>query len=288
MRVAVVAFLCISTAAFAETPQERAKAFVQSQLNAMIKNDADAFKATFSPDAVLLLSGAYEPVATRENLEFQAELMSGSPHDAFKKAKLDKIVAGGDANVIWLTAEIVTTYDSYEEESPPRKNQTSRTRLTEFLVADGTAWKAVAASMARPRSSSGMPEDPSHTVIESATKPGPLAPLVANPTELIKKLSSDKNTFVLGTDTNERAVGPAAAKKLLGQWKKLALKIDEKSVREIATKTYAFAQVSVTYTTVKKPGGKPVTIYNDMTAIIMAVPNGSDWSVVGVHYITDN
>ncbi|HUS30520.1 MAG TPA: hypothetical protein VMZ53_18550 [Kofleriaceae bacterium] len=287
MRLALLAILCLTTTAFAETPQERAKAFVTTQLNAIVKNDADAFKATFSADAVLLASGAYEPIATRENLEFQQMLMSGSPHDVFKKAKLDKIVAGGDANVIWLTAELATTYDAYDEETPPKKNQTARTRLTELLVADGTTWKAVAASLAQPRSSSGTPEDPSHTMVESATKPGPLAPLVANPTELIKKLSADKNVFVLGTDKNERAVGQTAAKKLLTGWSKLKLTIDEKSVREVATKTYAFAQVSVTYTTPKKVSGKAVTLYHPMTAIIMAVPSGSDWSVVGVNYIAD-
>ena len=283
MRFAIVATLCISTAAFAETPADQAKAFVTKQLELITKNDDKGFKATFSDDAVVL---GYVPdqAVKSQDIHVREVVTSGSPHDVFKKIKLEKIVAaGGDANVLWLTAEIATTFDSYDEGAPAKKGRVQRMRLTEVLVPDGSSWKVVAGALT-PIRTPAQSLDATVSAMDGTTKPGPLAPLAASPSELIKKLSTDKNTFVLGTDKNERAVGPAAAKKLLGQWSKLKLEIDEKSVREVSTKSHAFAQVNVAYA-VSKP--KKETVYHQMRALIIAMPNGSDWSVVGVHYVPE-
>ena len=280
MRLTIIALLAIAGSAYAETPTDRAKALVTSQLAAVTKNDDKAFQATFTADAHLDSYWNNGPLSTAPSGYVRDPFMNGSPHSEFKKIKLDKIVAGGDANVVWLTADVSTTFAEHEpEQDNNRSNRVEKKRLTELIVLDGSTWKAVAATLTVPEATHGS-TSADHSTLKDATKPGPLAPLAASPTELIKKLSSDKNVFVLGTDTAERAIGPAAAKKLLGKWTKLKMTIDEKSVREVETKTYGFAEVTVTYSTTKKDE----TLYYDMTALILAVPNGSDWSVVGIHY----
>lgn len=293
MRITACVLLCIATSAYAETPTDRAKAFVTSQLAAVTKGDTKAFQAMFGADAYVESYSPNEPLSKHELYDLADPFMSGSPHNEFKKIKLEKLVAGGDANVVWFTGDISTTYAEHEpEQDDNRSNAVAKTRFTELIVLDGSTWKAVAASLVSPRETSRSIH-PEHSMLKDATAPGPLAPLAASPADLIKKLSTDKNVFVLGTDKNERAIGPAAAKKLLGRWAKLKMTFDEKSIREVETKTYAFAEVSVTYTTSETtkltvaPWKKTETIYHPMTALIIAVPKGDDWSVVGIHYSND-
>jgi hypothetical protein len=84
--------------------------------------------------------------------------------------------------------------------------------------------------------------------------------------------------IVLGTETAERAVGAAAAKKLLGGWKKLTFELDGKST-EVRAKTHGYAAATVRWVRKGKP---PIA----MRATVFAVPGPTEgtWKVVAVHY----
>ncbi len=74
--------------------------------------------------------------------------------------------------------------------------------------------------------------------------------------------------IVFGTEVRERAVGAAAAKKLLGGWKKLTFELDGKST-ELRTKTHGYAAATVNWVRKGKP---PVA----MRATVFAVPGATE------------
>ncbi len=266
---------CVSTATAADplTPEARAKATLQAQLAALPSKN-DALVATFAKDAVVLLPdrGA-EAHSSDTNL---AELISFiHPHAKMRRASMDKLVAGGNASMAWFAAELTIVIDSAE---PGERASTETYTVRAIEVLDAAAdWKVTAAAFLRV-GDLRMRTDP-FGAVPSPNAAGPLAKLLASPTELANTLGSDP-LVVLGTDRGERAVGKTAAKALLAKWAKLPFAIEEADkVREVHTASYGYAMADVNYT--KQGQRAPYR----MNAFVLAVPgaNGT-WSVVAAGY----
>jgi hypothetical protein len=208
------------------------------------------------------------------DLELGAAIAGLHPHATLKGTKIRELIAGGTAAMAWLAAEIdVTVFLAEPGDSPTTETHTVRALELLDAAAD---WKVVAAAFTEVRSLERLRE--SLGPIPLPTAPGPLAALLAAPDNLASSLASDR-LVVFGTDKAERATSPAAAKALLGKWKKLPLAIDETDkVREVHTDRWGFAMADVN---IAKAGGAPYR----MCALVIAVP-GRDgaWSVVAVNY----
>jgi hypothetical protein len=80
--------------------------------------------------------------------------------------------------------------------------------------------------------------------IGDPTHAGPLINPLTSPDALAGTLND--GAVVFGTDPAERGIGAAAAKSLLGKWKKLSITLDpESKVREVRTATYGYAITNV-------------------------------------------
>jgi hypothetical protein len=258
--------------AAAPTVEARAKALIQKQLKALPEDNA-ALSATFAKDAIVLLPYGAAKVDAPD-LELCAAIAGLHPHAEMKQAKLTGLVAGGSASMVWLAADLEIVVLLQEPGETP-SSEAHTVHALELLDA-GSDWKVVAASFAevRPlaqrRSSFG--------ALPSPTSAGPLVPLLASPDKLAAAIGADP-VMVYGTDKAERAVGGAAAKALLGKWRKLPLAIeDADAVREIRTANWAYAMAHVN---IAKAGGPPYR----MNAFVIAVPAAnSTWSVVAASY----
>jgi hypothetical protein len=278
MRLAIALLVAFSSVASAGgiTPAVRARTFLEAQLKKL--DD----KSNVTADALVLGPWGSEESFTKEvNADLSMALVGGSPHNVLKKTTIKSLVAGGNDLVVWFTAEIVATYDGIEPEQRMRRNLKSTSRFTELIALDGETWKVVAGAFTRSigvvNGGGGEPTEK----LANKTQAGTLTALVTSPADLAKAWSTDKSSFVLGTESAERAVGPAAVKKLLGRWTKLGLK-QYGDVREVQTKNYAFVQTGVYFAKTDKD--KKVTYY-EMPVLLIAVPDGQTWKVVAVHYM---
>ncbi len=111
--------------------------------------------------------------------------------------------------------------------------------------------------------------------LATTTDAGPLSKLLIDPGAIAKTLYDEPSIVVLGTEMSERAVGPAAAKKLLGSWAKLALSIDGKP-REVRSATWGYAAANVAWMVKGKTTKMRATLY--------ALQIDGAWKVVGVHF----
>lgn len=256
----------------AVTPEERARALIERQLKALPEDHA-ALAATFARDAGVFLPNGSAEVHNPE-LDLASQLAFTHPHTELKRAKLTSLVAGGNASMVWLAADLEIVVASYE---PGEQAATQRhaVRAVELLDA-ASDWKVVAASFTEVHAL--QQRRATHGPIPSATPPGPLVKLLTSPDALASALASDP-VIVLGTDKGERAVGQSAAKALLGKWRKLPLELEQTSkVREVHTKAWGYAMAEVN---IPKPGDYPFR----MSAFVIAVPAPSGaWSVVAVSY----
>jgi hypothetical protein len=274
MRIATCLILLASTAAAADSTRvdKIAEDVLAAQLPQVPRaaNDDDAHRrARYTKDAVLL--GSREETVG-ETPEDYVDLIPTLGSVQVDVSRITSLVAGGDQSVVWYTSDVSADY-SGAAEGEGEIHGSAKHRITQVAVSDGKAWKVVASLLGLEGGAmfSGAPSD-----IGGATAAGPLAPLLASPKALAAALSADPHTFVLGTEKAERAIGPAAAKKLLTSWAKLSLVVDGK-VREVETKSYGVVQGHVKWTK-----GKAT---HWMDAMVVAVPApGGAWKVVGVHY----
>lgn len=273
MRIAACLILLASTAgAGSATPDKIAEDVLDAQLPQVprLDSDDDAHRrARYTKDTVLLGSRT-EPVG--EVAEGYVDLIPTIGSFQVDHSQIASLVAGGDKNVVWYTSDVSADYSGGAEGTGEIHNSATN-RITQIAVPDGKGWKVVASliGLEGGAMSGGTPGD-----MGAATPAGPLTPLLASPTALAAALSADPHTFVLGTEKAERAIGPAAAKKLLMSWAKLSLVVDGK-VREVETKSYGFVQGHVKWTK-----GKDT---HWMDAMLVAIPaRGGTWKVVGIHY----
>ena len=261
----------VPTAKAGPSPGERAKALLEKQVKALPADNA-TLVATFANDAVVMLPRVAAKV--EPDLELGEQIAGMTPHAEMKGAKLGQVVAGGNASMAWVAAELEITVHSSE---PGEASSTAAhtVRILELLDA-ASEWRVVAAAFAEVRSLEPLRQ--SLGPIPSPTSAGPLAKLLTAPDDLANALSADP-VVVFGTDQAERGVGQAAAKALLAKWRKLPLAIDENDkVREVRTANWGFAMANVNIT---KGRGAPYR----MSALLLAVPasNGT-WSVLAANY----
>jgi len=254
------------------SPEKRARALVEKQLKALPDGNA-ALVADFTKDAVVMLSYIGSRVDDPD-LELATAIAGMHPHAEMKGAKLASLIAGGNASMVWLAAELEITVLSAEPGEAP-STDVRTVRALELLDA-ASDWKIVAASFVEVR---GLSQQRSSLgPIPSATPAGPLVPLLATPDKLAAAFGGDP-AVLYGSDKAERAIGANAAKALLGKWRKLPLAIEENDkVREVRTTNWGYALADVN---IAKAGGPPYR----MSAFLIAVPvaNGA-WSVVAASY----
>lgn len=261
----------VSPANAGPTPEARARALLAKQLKALPADNA-ALMATFVKDAVVMLPRVAAKLDP--DLDLGGQIAGMNPHATMKSAKLGELVAGGNASMAWVAAELEIVVLSAEPGEKP-SSATHVVRAVELLDA-ASDWKVVAASFTEVRPLEQLRE--SLGPIPSPTVAGPLVKLLSAPDSLAGSLASDP-VVVFGTDKTERAVGQGAAKALLTKWHKLLLAIEEADkVREIRTAAWGYVMADVN---IAKPGGAPYR----MSAFLVAIPvsNGT-WSVVAVNY----
>jgi hypothetical protein len=276
----ILALLAIPRFAAADgpTPETRAKELVTKQVNALA-DSADAFAATLAPEAIVIYP-RHETVLVKDGIGYiDQELLGGSPHSNITKAKVKKVVVGGNAQAIVIVAELALGYYAVEPEFGSSRG-TDIVHMTELYVEDGGAWKVVAIAL-EPADITDYGEEESIWPIPNATEAGGLTPLLAQPPALLAALGSDKSVSVLGTGKGERAFGLAKAKKLLAGWKKLELHIDGKP-HEVTTKTYGFTVANVNLISRKK-SEYPIRL----RGLLVAFPDATGtWKVAAVEYVS--
>jgi hypothetical protein len=253
------------------TPEGRTRALLDRQLKALRGDDA-ALISTFVKDAVVMLPRVAAKIDPE--LEIVTQIADLNPHAEVTDTKVKAFVAGGDAAMAWLAAEIEIGVVSHEPQNPV-STERHTVRAIELLDAEA-GWQVVAAAFTQVRPLERLKE--SLGPIPSATTLGPLVKTLALPDALASTLASDP-VVVFGTDANERAIGHRAAKALLGKWSKLPLAIEEADkVREVKTTAWAYAMADVN---IAKAGGAPYR----MSAFLVAIPAaGGTWQVVAVSY----
>ena len=271
MRIACL-ILLVSTVAGADSTAEIAEDVLTEQLPQVPQQfaDDDAHqRARYTKDAVLL--GNYESTVGETPVDY-VRLMAPFGSTQIDRSRIASLVAGGDQNTVWFTSDVAVDY-SGTAEGAHEFHGSGTQRITQIAVLDGTSWKVVASLSGNEH---GSPFGGSPHEIAGATESGPLAQLIASPKAIAAALSADPHTFAIGTEKAERAIGPAAAKKLLTSWAKLSLVVDGK-VREVETKSYAFVQGHVKWTKGK------ATHWMDAMLVAVPAPDGA-WKVVGIHY----
>lgn len=275
MRIAILVVVLSVTVAAADKPAVAARKLLQSQLDAITKGDDNVFKATLAKQAIILGLDRDDTGDEQTTYEVERIFVGGSPHSSIEKLKIKSLAAGADDKIMWLTSELDITYRSHEPESGgPTRGNKILVRFTELAVKDGDAWKVVTGVIDHPSPVTGSSRD-GHIEMVAPTRAGTLAPLLANPAGLSKKLAPD--AFVLGTDKSHRGIGKAAAAKLLAKWTKLGLEVGP-SVREISGPGYSYAHASVVF---RKPDKNGVKETYKMTALVAADGAGS---IVAVHF----
>ncbi len=272
MRLATCSLLLMASAALAapSKPEATARQVLDGQFATLREPDA-ARRVAYDKSAVLLGSDSHHTVAEIPDGYADLIVMMGSSQ--VDRVKIDSLVGGGDPNVVWYTATVTASVSGAAEGVGTVRGKV-KSRITQVAVPVGAEWKVVASII-----DDGDRIDPNPSPPEAlggATATGPLAALLASPKALAAALSTDPHTFVIGSGKDERAIGPAAAKKLLASWAKLSLSIEGK-VREVATTTYAFAQANLKWTKGKD------TYWMEAMLVAVPAPDGA-WKVVGVHY----
>ena len=274
LSLVVLVSLCVGSAAAEDLPPaKRAMQLLEKQVDVMRPSGSKDFIATLAADALVLVPDAYvlpKALAEQDSFLDPSEVMLGS-------AKIRTIVAGGTADAIWAGAELTHSFSQYDcPPALPKCSGSRSLRATELFARSGGVWTAVALHLDDPPPAKADKPDPSSILAPTAA--GPLTALLIDPTALAAAIKDDPAVIVLGTETSERAVGTAAAKKLLAGWKKLTFELDGKPT-EVRTKTYGYAAATVRWLRKGKP---PLA----MRATVFAVPGPTDgtWQVVAVHY----
>lgn len=211
LKLALVAVTTVAHAA--PSPSERAKALLEAQAKAIDHADGDAFRATFAADAILLA-----PIPRGVAETDLATVRRTSPHESLNSAKVTKLVAGGDANAVWISAEIMLDGGGTEP-GYGFSRFAKPLRVTELVTADH-GWKVVVAAFTEattPDTAQGEPEMPG-----AAKTPSAFADVLADPKKLDAALGKDASVTVFGTDKGEAAYGGPAAHALVRRWKQLA------------------------------------------------------------------
>lgn len=256
-----------AAAASQEPAEPRARALLEAQL-ATFPDKHDALAATFTPKAFVLVPTVREAADTSNELATLIPGMEGHEEKLVSR-KIDKLVAGSSRGITWLGAELLL------EIKRPSGTIKKPMRVLELL--DGNSGAKVAVASFGNVTKQLYAQGDMGTLPETSNA-GPLAKLLTSPGDAAAALANDPNVIVMGTDATERAVGYDAAKKMLESWKVLKLSIDKSNVLEVHTADWGYA---LAYVNMPSKDPQPYR----MTALIIGIPKGDSWSVVGMHYL---
>lgn len=260
MKCLAAGFLLVAATAVAG-PSTDAKQLVLQQADS-----ADLASASLATDAFVVLpdTARLGPPPAHESDGFldADDIMPGS-------AKLGKLTTGARGEATWIAVELTQTYGLLDCPAEQARCHPKRVlRLSELVVGG----KAVVLHVDDPKHA---PMDDEAAAIEPGTAAGPLTALLADPKAMAAALLDDPAVVVLGTELKERAVGPVAARRLLGSWAKLALTIAG-APYEVRGKGWGYAVANVDWKARRK------TVH--MRATVFAVDVGGGWKVVAAHY----
>ncbi len=231
-------------------------------------SDDGPMTAHFHPDATVFLpNSATTGLLPPDKLDWFTHHQDAS----FDPFEVGKPTTGTRGDVRWTTVDVKQPW-AIIGDCPPALKRCHRARtlrLSELTVAG----KVVAMHVDDPVR--GKAEATEVDPLAATSDAGPLTKLLIDPAAIAKTLHDDPSIVVLGTEVSERAVGPAAAKKLLGAWSKLTLAIEGKP-REVRSAAWGIAAANVTWTVKGKVTKLRATLY--------ALQIDGAWKVVGVHY----
>jgi hypothetical protein len=241
---------------------ERARRVIERQIavgRAPDSNGRDDVASTaivFSPQANLAGNAAIP--------DFGAD-----PHDQVLDAKLVDLVAGvaGSGDPLWATFALAVTL---KHDEAPYGTSVTTVRASELFV-DG---KVAGAAFVVPREP--CPCTPP-LELPATSAPGPLTALAVDPLRLGAALRDDPSVVVLGLN-DDRAVGPAAARALLGKLAAAGPWTLNGKPHEVATATYSILQANLDLGPPAAGAKFPLRVAIE----IFALPGPQ---VVAVHYI---
>jgi len=219
MRFVVLFVLLFPVAtAHADDRRKATTAMFQVQMDTWRKADNDKFRATLTKDVVVARNGDW--MRPDWNLE---------PPYNISALKVVASKIGWSNNFGWITADIHLTSRWYAEPegagNPHPEPEDEIYHWVELVIPDGDAGvkgRALAIYKAGHDSMKYVPFHDGEITPLATTPPDALAAM-ARATELPTLLANDPATSVVGTDDDETAFGPTAAKKLTASWSKLEL-----------------------------------------------------------------
>jgi len=181
-------------------------------------DDIETFAATMTTDGRIAHNGDW----------LRPDLSLSPPYN-ISKLKITATKIGWSGTWGWVTAEIRLTSRMYAEPEgagdPHPKPENEVYHWIELVVADGDGVKGKALGIysAKPDSAlAAYSEDQKRPVIAS---PPALLAALADPKRLPAVLAKDPATTVFGTSAREAALGPTAARKLVGSWSKVRMEV---------------------------------------------------------------
>lgn len=190
--------------------------------------------------------------------------------------KIENSVAGWQGSWGWIAADLAVMQRPYTpSDGGIAKEQLHRYHLVEVFVLEGAAVKLEATLLADTMDDAKLPVVPhapggppkGNSLLASLVSPGRVK-LLANP-----------SVAVLGSSAGEAAFGEAAARKLLGTWSKLDLRMTTTPAKELAVGDLrvAFAEVDLM---VNKAARR-------LRAMVVAKQAGAAWEVAVLAFGTD-
>lgn len=239
-------------------PAARATELLERQIAALEQAEPEdaSFRATFDPDAVLLVP---DPRLVKEPARaFRDAITQRAPHEQDSAISFRDLAASGTEHALWLTAVLAIKHDG----------TTYEVRVTELATA-ASGWKVVAAAFTLASEPSAGRDAP--RPFGNHTEPGALTALVAEPAQLAGALA--REAVVIGF--TDRLQG-AAAKEAVARLPRMV--VDGKP-REVHGTGWGYTIAQLAY---EEPGRKfPLRI----SALLIAVPAAAGgWQVVALHY----
>ncbi len=257
---------------------------IDAEVKAVAKQDPVAFGATLASDVFVMLPGGY--AIGPDHAAAAMGQWKNSDH-TIEDARLTKATIGHAGDVAWVTADLTLEFSTMDAHG----TQQAAYRMTGLYTRDHATWKARAlyassATKDEPARWAGAETNEDVPGTDAAAT-APLAGWFAKTSELAAHLHTSDDVVVLGSDTHERAVGTAAAAKLLGQWKNLAFDLDW--VRAGGDgKTYAWIAGRMTrMVKLEGAGNTYYDVFEPYWALALAIKGAHDWEVVGVQYGQD-
>jgi len=284
MMRALVILLALVHVARADDRTAAVKAMVEVQRKALLAGDDNAFKATFTADAVL---------ADRNRPSDLVRTWGGV--EEVKEVKILDSKLGWSGSWGWVAIEMrVTSVLIAAAVEAGAKPEPVVYHWIALVVpdGDGVKTKAMTLSLTAPDKSLNT-NNYVQELVARPKQPPVAADSLADVAQLGKVLASDAATSVFGTSPTDRGLGLAAAKKLVGGWGKVTLEpvktakgqkyVDQKDydpfVLDVGDASFSWSRLRM-----KLPGQSRWVLVN---ASVIARKKGDAFEIVAADYSAD-